>query len=311
VLTFFTTAKPFLGHNGVIQRNALRSWTLLHPDVEVILFGDDAGAAEVARELGLRHEPQVERNEFGTIRIDAMFGRAQALARHDIVCYSNCDIILLPDFLHAINRIKSQHQEFLAVGRRWNSDISESIDFSSPDWHKNIREIALLSNQQQEDWFIDYFVFSRGFLGAEIPPLGVGRIYWDNWVVWKALQSDRPVVDISPVVIAVHQNHDYAHHPLGKSGVYAGEEAALNLQLAGGKQNLRCIGDSTHVVLKTGIRKNFRRHWTQFDRAAPSLARFLRFRLWNPTFFFFLGITRPVRAALGLRSAATLARLKK
>jgi hypothetical protein len=311
VLTFFTTAKPFLGHNGVIQRNALESWTLLHPDVEVILFGDDAGAAEVAQELGLRHEPHVERNEFGTIRIDVMFGRAQALARHDIVCYSNCDIILLPGFLQAINRIKAKHKEFLAVGRRWNADISESINFSRPDWQKNVRDIALSSNQQQEDWFIDYFVFSRGFFGAEIPPLGVGRIYWDNWVVWKGLQSDRPVVDISPVVIAIHQNHDYAHHPLGKSGVYAGEEAALNLRLAGGKQNLRCIGDATHVVLKTRIRKNFRRHWTQFDRVAPSLARFLQFRLWNPIFFLLLGITRPLRAVLGLRSPATLARSKK
>src|ERR1700722_13740845 len=91
MITFFSTAKPFLGHNGVIQRNALTSWKALDPEVEVILFGDEPGAAEIASELGLRHEPQVERNEFGTIRIDVMFGRAQALARHDIVCYSNCD----------------------------------------------------------------------------------------------------------------------------------------------------------------------------------------------------------------------------
>ena len=311
MLTFFTTAKPFVGHNGVIQRNALRSWALLHPDVEIILSGDDVGAAEVAQELGLRHESQVERNEFGSIRIDAMFGRAQALARHDVVCYANCDIILLPDFLQAIDRVRSKHKQFLAVGRRWNVDISESIDFSNPDWQKNVRNIALNSNQQQEDWFIDYFVFSRGLFGPEIPSLGVGRIYWDNWVVWKALQMDKPVLDISPVVIAVHQNHDYKHHALGKQGVYGGEEAALNLKLAGGKEHLRCIGDATHVVLKTRIRKNFRRHWTQFDRVAPSLARFLQFRLWNPTFFFLLGITRPLRAAIGLRSAATLARSKK
>jgi hypothetical protein len=43
MLTLFTTAKPFEGHSGVIQRNALKSWKRLHPDVEVILFGDDAG----------------------------------------------------------------------------------------------------------------------------------------------------------------------------------------------------------------------------------------------------------------------------
>src|SRR5579863_2067444 len=74
MLTMFTTPKPFRGHIGVIQRNALKSWTLLHPDLEVILFGDDEGAAVVAGEFGLRHEPHVERNEFGTNRLDSMFG---------------------------------------------------------------------------------------------------------------------------------------------------------------------------------------------------------------------------------------------
>lgn len=76
MLTFFTTAKPFRSHEGIIQKNALKSWTLLHPDVEVILFGDDGGAAAAAEELRLRHEPRVERNEFGTKRLDFMFWRA-------------------------------------------------------------------------------------------------------------------------------------------------------------------------------------------------------------------------------------------
>jgi hypothetical protein len=75
-----------LDRNGIIQRNALKSWMLLDRDVEIILFGDDAGSTEIAQELGLRHEPQIERNEFETIRIDYMFARAQELARHDVVC---------------------------------------------------------------------------------------------------------------------------------------------------------------------------------------------------------------------------------
>jgi hypothetical protein len=76
MLTFFTTAKPFHGHNSLIQRNALKSWTLLDRDVDVILFGDHGEAAEVAQELGLRHEPLVECNQFGSIRPDYMFVRA-------------------------------------------------------------------------------------------------------------------------------------------------------------------------------------------------------------------------------------------
>jgi len=63
MITFFTTAKPFTGHDGVIQRNALKSWTLATPDAEVILFGDEEGAAETARELGIKHVPEVRRLE--------------------------------------------------------------------------------------------------------------------------------------------------------------------------------------------------------------------------------------------------------
>jgi hypothetical protein len=125
-------------------------------------------------------------------------------------------------------------------------------------------------------------------------------------MVWKALQTDKPVLDMPPV-IAIHQNHDYRYYALGKEGIYGGEEAALNLKAAGGKVHLRCIYDATHVVLKTGI-KNCGRYWTMFDRAAPTLARFVRFRFWNPSLFLLLGATRPVWAALSLRTAATLAR---
>src|SRR5438445_13653512 len=80
VLTFFATAKAFQGHSGIIQRNALKSWTLLNPDVEVILFGDDEGAAEVCAELCLRHEPQVKRHESGMKYLDYMLDRAQKIA---------------------------------------------------------------------------------------------------------------------------------------------------------------------------------------------------------------------------------------
>lgn len=96
MLTIFATPKPFRGHEGVIQRNAIGSWVPLHPECEVLLFGDEPGAAEIAQELGVRHVPGVRRSEFGTKRLDHIFARAQEMARHDILCHANCDIILLP-----------------------------------------------------------------------------------------------------------------------------------------------------------------------------------------------------------------------
>ena len=39
MLTLFSTPKHFRGHIGVIQRNALQSWKLLHVDVQVFDIG--------------------------------------------------------------------------------------------------------------------------------------------------------------------------------------------------------------------------------------------------------------------------------
>ncbi len=48
MLTIFTAPKSFYGHIGVIQTNAIRSWLLLCPECEIILFGGEEGIAEVA-----------------------------------------------------------------------------------------------------------------------------------------------------------------------------------------------------------------------------------------------------------------------
>ncbi len=105
MITFFTTPKPFLGHIGVIQRNAIESWKRVHPQAEVTLFGNDEGAAEAARELQIRYVPDVKRNEHGTKYLSPIFDAAQDLARHNCVCYINCDIILLSDFRAAGERV--------------------------------------------------------------------------------------------------------------------------------------------------------------------------------------------------------------
>ena len=81
-MTLFTIPKAFKGHIDVIQRNAIQSWVRLHPEIEIILFGSDEGTAEVAREFGLRHVPDVERNEFGTYLVNSVFNKAQSFARH-------------------------------------------------------------------------------------------------------------------------------------------------------------------------------------------------------------------------------------
>src|SRR5260370_1187931 len=138
MLTIFTTAKAFRGHFNVIQRNALKSWTLLHPDVEIILFGDDQGAAEAAKDLGIRHEPEVKRNELGTILVSSMFEKAQAIGRHDLLCYVNCDIVLLSDFAAALATMKQKDGKFLMIGGRWDTAITKPLAFDRPGWEAKL-----------------------------------------------------------------------------------------------------------------------------------------------------------------------------
>lgn len=304
MLTFFTTAKAFVGHNGITQRNALKSWTLVHPDVEVILFGDDEGAAEAAKELGIRHEPHTEKNAAGSNRMDCMFERAQAIARHDVLCYSNCDIIFMQDFRAAVERVRAERKEFLMVGRRWDTEIRQPQEFGGAEWQTRVRELALQANKRRTPDWIDYFVFSRG-LFTGLPPLVVGRVFWDNWTVWKALEMKKPVVDASRAVMAIHQNHDYRHHPQGKQGVWYGDEAGVNYKLAGGWNHLRTIADATEVLLANGgLKANKSRHWAAVKRYVRQAGRVAVYYMWQPVWFFLLGITRPLRSALGLRSAA-------
>jgi hypothetical protein len=309
MLTFFTTAKPFLGHDGVIQRNALKSWTLLRPDVEVILFGDDAGAAEAAQALGIRHEPRVERNERGSKRLDYLFAKAQAIARHNLLCYINCDIILMQDFCQTLALVNAAHTEFLMVGRRWDTEVNESYDFERKDWETQLRTAVLRHAKQRTPDWIDYFAFTRGLYGPDIPPLVIGRVFWDNWLLWKARDSGRPVVDASDVVIVVHQNHDYHYHPQGKQGVFHGEEAGRNHELAGGWRHLRTIADADEVLREDGLKPNRLLHWATAIRYVRQALRVLLHDIAEPIWFLLLQITRPLRRIFGV-DAGTLRRLR-
>jgi hypothetical protein len=295
MLTLFATPKPFRGHIGIIQRNALKSWTLLAPDVEVILFGNDEGATEAARDLGLRHEPHVQRNEQGAKLLPYIFGRAQQIARHDILCYANCDIVLTRELVEAARRVASAHSRFLLVGRRWDLDVTAPLDFSLQHWERDLLAQARANGRQRPPNWIDFFAFSRG-LFADLQPLVIGRVGWDNYLLRLVRGMNVPVVDGSAVITPVHQNHDYAYHPQGEYGVWNDAQAQRNIERAGGLANLYTIEDSTHLLTRRGLRKRWAHHWAPQRRAAV--------RGWYRGWFAFLGATRPLRHALGLRQGA-------
>ncbi|HET7849744.1 MAG TPA: hypothetical protein VFL51_11865 [Pseudolabrys sp.] len=105
MLTIFSVPKAFAGHTAIIQDNAIGSWTRLAQPCDIVLFGDDPGVAEAAVRHKVQHEPRIGRNEFGTPVIADLFARMDALARRPLLAFVNADIILLDDFLPAVEAI--------------------------------------------------------------------------------------------------------------------------------------------------------------------------------------------------------------
>lgn len=232
MLTIFSTPKPFRGHTNIIQRNAIESWVRLGYGCEIILFGNEDGAYEVATELGIKHVPEISRDEYGTPLINVIFETAQKVGKYDFFCYVNADIILMSDLIKAVEQVYEQMPQFLLIGQRWDIDINEPLDFSI-DWENKLRSRIINRGQLHSPRGIDYFVFTRGLWG-EIPPFVVGRPAWDNWMLYQARFQKTALIDATQVVMAVHQKHDYAHVPGGTIEVWKGPQAKINLELARG-----------------------------------------------------------------------------
>ncbi len=259
MLTIFSCPKPFRGHVGLIQRNAIRSWTLLTPRPEVILLGDDEGTAEVCAELGIRHIPEVQRNEYGTPLLSSVLQSGESAASHDLLCYVNADIILLRDFIQPVRQTVEHFgcNAFLLSGRRWNLDVNTDIDFSRPDWDLRLRSDVLSKGALDRYGAMDYFVFPRG-LYSNMPTLILGRCNWDNWMLHRAISQRLPLVDASEKVIIVHQRHDYAHTPFNKkslNSVISGPEVRRNKSLCRNGSRFTTLLDATDVFSNAGFRQ--------------------------------------------------------
>ncbi|MDO8583954.1 MAG: hypothetical protein Q7R83_02125, partial [bacterium] len=217
---------------------------------------EETGLAEAARELGVKHLPNVARNVSGTPLISSMFELARENCRSEFLCIINADIILLPDFVEAVMESRSllldkreqapAPQNFVLLSQRWDVDITTPIDFSD-GWQNRLSSIVHRQGTLHRPAGSDFFLFPlSSFL--QVPAFTIGRAGWDNWMIYHARKNKWPVIDCTPSLMLIHQNHDYSHLPDGKIH-HTHPDTDENIRLAGGQAAVRyTILDSTHQL---------------------------------------------------------------
>src|SRR5262249_10721957 len=160
--------------------NAIGSWVRLSPRPQVVLFGDSAGTRAVAAEFGVEHVPAVETNELGTPYLRALIQAGQRRARHDLLCYVNREIILTEGLERAVQGRPALAASFLMLSARITLDLDVPILFDG-DWRGWLRKACQARGTAGDHTSIDFFVFPKDLYG-DIPPLAIGRAWFDQWM---------------------------------------------------------------------------------------------------------------------------------
>jgi hypothetical protein len=213
-----------VGQAAIHQANAVGSWLAI-PDAEVLVYGPNAPAPH----LRIRHIQSISSNVFGTPLLDAMFATAQRIARHELICFANGDIIFLDDLERFAPRLAGWPR-FLSVGRRQNLNLDAVVDFA-PGWCERLRGLALEQGAVDSKDALDYFLFRRGTISA-MPAFAIGRPAWDNWMIMDALCRRIPLIESTRAILVIHQRHDYDHAPARSGQLWEGPEADENRALA-------------------------------------------------------------------------------
>lgn len=275
MITFFTIPRDFDGEVGTRQTNAIGSWKRAAPDVQVLLLGSDAGVERAAHELGVEHVPDISLNEHGTPLLDDAFRIAQSHSLHPLLAYVNTDIVVLDDFAAAGRELSGAARSFLMIGECWDAPLGR-LDFDR-DWRAEVSAAASLGRKRGAA-ALDYFLFTTG-LYSDVPPFAVGRLLFDNWLVWKARQQGVLVVDATRRVRPLHQHHGYGHIGGTYRAAQASPEAAANWALVGSKSRIYTRFDASHLLTQRGLRRNVGATWRVKERARKALYKLRRGQL--------------------------------
>ena len=270
MITIFCTPKNFDGIFDVIQKNALRSWRKISPDIEIIIFGDSYGACEMAKEINGIYYPDVKCSESGVPLLSDLFLNANKLCSFDTLMFINSDIIIPQNILSALNYVRDSFPRFLSVGFRWDMDVTNKIDFENNDEVEFFWEKAEYESIKSSPAAIDYFIFTKNTI-KNLPNFVIGRPGYDNWLLWHARRMQIPLIDLSNEIKVIHQNHHFNFHNLKKDPkVYLEKDGLHNKKIHGNK--VLNLLDANYKLRNTLVLKKQSKEWINRNlRSLPQI----------------------------------------
>ena len=284
MITFFCSPRAFDdGHIALIQRNAIQSWLAIDPKPEILLIGDEFGVSRIAEEFSIRHIPNVETDPRGIPLRSSMCKIAHTEATHDLLCIINADILII-DFLYTAIR-KIPLDKFLAAGRRHDLEVRKPIPFSDPSWRSGVWQRVVQDGTLRGPSTIDYALYSRSISPPILPPFPVNSFGWDPWFLFEHKRRHIPVIDLTPTVRVVHQNHESREANREKWSAWLRDPYAMRLlRDSGGFSHMMTLRDADYHLRPSGLARR------------PILHRLLSSLATRPFYREALGAYRDLKA---------------
>lgn len=253
MITFLASPKPFKGAAYNNQINAIRSWLNVHPNVEIILFGNSPGCAEASLSLGVKNVPAIASSPSGVPYFEAIVSYAQKHALYDIQIYLNSDIVVDSHILNALKLVS--FSKFLILGQRIDLPDGAVIPPEKDSWDAYLKALVQNGAILHTPPGMDYFIFPRG-LWVGLEPLVIGRAGYDNALVSFCLKKDIPIIDATYAIPALHQYHDYSHVAGKEKEVLNGEDARRNSDIHGVEHSAPNTADATWQIYNNKLIRN-------------------------------------------------------
>jgi hypothetical protein len=193
---------------GDRERFAVETW-LKTPGIEVLFLGESTrdGFLQIVTPRRRLHYLDVPKRGDRVPRFDKMVEYAAIIAiQHDqaLTCIMNADIYIQPEQIPFIeDYLIPRAKPFLAVGQRIEADGTYLPPCGC-----------------------DYFIMPTTYAWEiKIPPFAIGRCTFDNWMMYNALQTGVPLIDLTRVFDVYHQKHPES------AASRLGQDAQENLRL--------------------------------------------------------------------------------